>query len=59
MDIVGKMCIVTDLDTGLCGEWGMVRDFDGSYYYIFVGNDETKCVVLPREAFKVRKVVWE
>ena len=59
MDIVGKMCIVTSLESGACGGWGMVRDFDGSYYYIYVCNDETECVILPREAFKVRKVVWE
>lgn len=59
MDVVGKMCIVTALDSDACGAWGMVQDFDGSYYYIYVANDETKCIILHREDFKVRKVVWE
>lgn len=50
MKYLGKLVRITDSTSPLCGEYGIIRGFDGESYYIF-----TDCgkVELGREQFSI------
>ncbi len=50
MALFGKLVRITDPNNPLCGEYGIIRGFDGESYYIF-----TDCgkVELGREGFSL------
>lgn len=55
-DLIGKEAIITDKDSYLNGEWGIIKYYDGEYYHIAPWNG-TETMVFRRKEFKVRRNV--
>ena len=51
--LVGKYVIITDKESNYCGEWGIVKMFDGDLYHVGIANDNKSAVVFDREQFKI------
>lgn len=55
MKLIGKTVTITARDSMYCGEWGIVADYDGEYYYVAIAGDRTAMPIFERREFKVRK----
>ena len=53
-DLIGKEVTITDKTSWACGEWGVVKDFDGEYYHVAPWNGETQ-IVFTRSDFRVKR----
>jgi len=54
--LIGKEVIITAKDSYLYGEWGIIRYYDGDYYYISPWGGE-ESMLFDRKEFKVKKNV--
>lgn len=53
-DLTGRMVTITSKDSIYYGEWGIVKGYDGEYYYIAMWNGETE-MIFSRDEFRVRR----
>lgn len=54
--LIGKEVEITNRDSWYYGERGIIKYFDGEYYYIAITGDENNQCVFSRDEFKeVRK----
>lgn len=53
--LIGKQVTITAKDSMYHGEWGIVKDYDGEYYYIAIADDTTAMPIFERKEFKVKK----
>lgn len=56
MNLIGKKAYITARDSWAYGEWGIIRDFDGDYYYIAIA-DGNECLVFTKDEFKEKREV--
>ena len=56
--MIGKQVDIINKSSWAYGEWGVIKDFDGEYYYIAIANgDET--LIFKRNEFRVRRIKHE
>ena len=53
--LIGKEVTITEPTSIHYGDWGIVKDFDGEYYYVAMFNDESDMPVFIRDEFRVRR----
>ena len=53
--MIDKLVIIKNKDSIYCGEWGIIKHFDGEYYHIAIANDTKHLVVFERDEFTVRR----
>lgn len=51
--LIGKKVDITNKESIYFGEWGVVKDFDGDYYFIAIANGTDSLPVFYRNEFKV------
>ena len=57
-NLIGKMVVLKDWDGKICGDWGIVTDYGGEYYWIAFCGDRNDIKPYDRKEFVVpRKVV--
>lgn len=52
--LIGKTVNITNEESTFCGEWGIIKHFDGEYYHIAIANDPSMFLVFERDEFEVR-----
>lgn len=53
--LIGKQVTITAKDSIYRGEWGIVMDYDGEYFYIAIAGDKASMPIFSRNEFKVKK----
>ena len=53
--LIGKKVTITDELSIHYGDWGVIVDFDGDYYYVAMFGDESDVPVFLRDEFKVSR----
>lgn len=51
--LIGKKAYITDHESCYFGEWGIIADYDGDFYYIKIANYEDAIPVFGRDQFRV------
>lgn len=51
--LIGKKVYITAKDSWACGEWGIIKMFDGDYYHIAIANEENMDLVFTRNEFRL------
>lgn len=51
--LIGKKAYITDPGSWYYGEWGIVADYDGDFYYIKIANGGNAVPVFDRGQFRV------
>lgn len=54
-NLIGKEVTITSKDSWAYGEWGVIKDYDGEYYYVAIADDPTSQLVFDRKEFKIKK----
>lgn len=52
-DLIDKKVIITDKQSQYYNEWGIIKFFDGEYFYIAIANDIKSLPVFERKQFKI------
>lgn len=53
--LIGKKVDLKDWDGRLCCDWGIVKDYDGEYYWIAFAGDDNDVKPYVRNEFVVRR----
>lgn len=51
--LIGRKAYITDSESWYYGEWGIIADYDGDYYYIMIANGDGSVPVFNRNQFRV------
>jgi len=50
---IGKVAFITNKDSIYFGEWGIIKNFDGDYYYIAIANGIDSIPIFERKQYTV------
>lgn len=50
---IGKVAFITNKDSIYFGEWGIIKNFDGDYYYIAIAGGTDSIPVFYRDEFRI------
>ena len=53
---IGKKCYITDKESIYFGEWGIIKDFDGEYYYVAIADGKSTLPVFGRSEIRIPRV---
>lgn len=51
--LIGKKVIIIDKESFYYNEWGIVKDFDGKYYYVAIANGNDNIPIFTRNQIKL------
>lgn len=51
--LINKKAYITNKDSIYYNEWGIVKDYDGEYYYIAIANGTDSIPVFQRDEFYI------
>lgn len=57
--LIGRRVYITDPESIYFGEWGIVDDYDGDYYYIRIADGRDSIPVFDRDQFRVPRKTKE
>ncbi len=53
--LIGEKVYITDKKSIYYGEWGIIKDYDGEYYYIAIASGTDSLPIFKRNEFKLRR----
>ena len=54
-NLIGKKVTITAKDSLYYDDWGIIKYFDGEYYYVAIANSSDEQVVFERDEFVVHR----
>ena len=55
-NLIGKKVFITDSDSSYYNEWGIIKDYDGDYFYVAIAEGTDSIPIFSRDQFTVKKV---
>ena len=52
-NLIGLKVDITDKDSVYYKEWGIIKDYDGEYYYIAIANGDDSLPIFDRGQIKI------
>ena len=54
-NLIGKKAYIIDKDSFYYNEWGIIKDFDGEYFYIAIANDINSMPIFTRDEIRIHR----
>lgn len=53
--LIGKEVTIINKESIYYHEWGIIKDYDGEFYYIAIANGEDSLPIFDRKEFRLNK----
>lgn len=52
---IGKKCYIIDKESVYYGEWGIIKNFDGEFYYVAIANGIDVLPIFDRKQIRIKR----